>query len=107
MTAYDDYGMPVGAYSEPETLTHQARRVARAFALYRVKPEAERMIRGLRSENWTWRKLLSLVKVAVVVWWFAVYYGERSAIQNSVEQCRWENWENWVCSTRLLESLIN
>ncbi|KAF1969000.1 hypothetical protein BU23DRAFT_558035 [Bimuria novae-zelandiae CBS 107.79] len=95
MTAYDDYGMPVGAYAEPESLAHQAWRVARAFALYRVKPEVDRRWAGIKRGGWSVRRVLSAVRVLVVVWWVAVYLGERSAIRNAVDACRWENWENW------------
>ena len=96
MTVYDDYGMPADAYSEPESLTQQAWRVARAFALYRVKPELDRRWNGVRRGEWSFRRLLSVVNVLVVVWSVAVYLGERSAIRNAVDACRWETWENWV-----------
>ncbi|KAJ4296280.1 hypothetical protein N0V90_006325 [Kalmusia sp. IMI 367209] len=95
MSAYDDYGMPVGAYSEPESLAHQAWRVARAFTVYRVKPELDKRWSGIRRGDWSFRRLLSAVRVLVVVWWVAVYLGERSAIRNHVDACRWENWEKW------------
>jgi hypothetical protein len=101
MTNYDDYGMPLGAYSEPESLSHQAWRVARAFVIYRVKPEAERSWNGLRGGGWSWRRAFSLVKVLCLIWLVVVYRGERSAIRNSVEDCRWEKWENWVCFLEL------
>ena len=96
MTEYDDYGIPADAYSESESLTHQAWRVARAFALYRVKPELDRRWRGVRSGGWSFRRVLSVVNVLIGVWWVVLYLGERSAIRNAVEACRWEKWENWV-----------
>ncbi|KAF1999313.1 hypothetical protein P154DRAFT_493753 [Amniculicola lignicola CBS 123094] len=95
MTGYDDYGLPVGAYSEPEGLGRQAYRVARAFLLYRVKPVAERGIHQMRSGRWTWRSLFSLVRVLIVGWCFVVFWGERRLFANSVDACEWENWENW------------
>ncbi|KAF2253176.1 hypothetical protein BU26DRAFT_477187 [Trematosphaeria pertusa] len=95
MTAFDDYGMPVGAYSEPESLTHQAWRVARAFAVYRVKPAVEKRIRGLRQREWSWRRILSLVRVLVLVWWVMLYLGERRHFTKAVDECRWEKWETW------------
>ncbi|KAF2682706.1 hypothetical protein K458DRAFT_306429 [Lentithecium fluviatile CBS 122367] len=95
MTDYDDYGMPFGAYSEPESLAHQAWGVARAFVIFRAKPEAERRWNNARGSGWNWRGWISLVKVLCVVWLVAVYRGERSAIRNSVEDCRWEKWEKW------------
>lgn len=102
MTDYDDYGMPVGAYSEPEKLTHQAWRVARAFFIFRVRPEVEKRWDSVRRGGWNWRIWISMVKVLCVVWLVVVYRGERSAIRNSVDDCRWEKWENWVGFTGLL-----
>ncbi|KAF2118314.1 hypothetical protein BDV96DRAFT_569647 [Lophiotrema nucula] len=94
MTGYDDYGMPVGAYAEPESLTHQAYRVARAFVIYRAIPAAQQ----IRGSNWSWRKSLSLVKVLIVVWFITLYWGERSVFKGSVDHCRWEQWEKWDAS---------
>lgn len=96
MTEYDDYGIPADAYSEPESLTHQAWRVARAFALYRVKPELSRTWNRARRREWSLRRVLSVVNVLIVAWWVAVYMGERSAIWNAVDACSWEKWESWV-----------
>lgn len=101
MTAYDDYGMPVGtAYAEPENLPQQAWRVARAFAFYRVKPALERGWRDMKRGGWReggFRRQFTLVKVCVVLWWVVVYWGERSAIPNSIDACQWDKWEKWVC----------
>ncbi|KAL5438584.1 hypothetical protein PMIN06_010216 [Paraphaeosphaeria minitans] len=95
MTTYDEYGMPVGAYAEPETLAHQAWRVARAFALYRVKPELDKKWSTIKRRDWSLRRLLGAVRVLILVWWAAVYLGERSAIRNAMDACRWEKWEQW------------
>lgn len=107
MSKFDDYGMPVGAYSEPESLVHQAWRVARAFAIYRVKPVFEKRWKDPRNGNWSWRRILSLVKVLVVVWWITLYWGERSSFDGSIDSCRWENWETWVCATALLVKILS
>ena len=96
MTSYDDYGMPVGVYSEPESLTHQALRLARAFAVYRVKPAVERQAHRLRHGNWTFRGLFSVVRVLLVLWIITLYWGERSLFDDALESCRWEDWEDWV-----------
>ncbi|ORY19382.1 hypothetical protein BCR34DRAFT_471969 [Clohesyomyces aquaticus] len=95
MTDYDDYGMPVGAYGEPESLTKQALRVARAFAIYRVKPAVEKKLHHLRSGDWSWRRIVTLVKILIAVWFVQLYLGERRAFDGSIDSCRWENWENW------------
>lgn len=92
MTTYDDYGMPVDAYGEPESLAHQAWRVARAFVLYRLKPRWQESRR-----RWHWKSILSLGKVLIVIWLVTLYYGERAMFKSSVGSCEWENWESWVC----------
>ncbi|KAF2634957.1 hypothetical protein P280DRAFT_523620 [Massarina eburnea CBS 473.64] len=98
MTQFDDYGMPMGVAYEPESFTHYTWRAARAFAVYTVKPEMERRWMVFKRRDGGWKGWFTLVKVCVLVWWVVVYWGERSAIQNSVEECRWENWENWDSS---------
>ncbi|CAI6331531.1 unnamed protein product [Periconia digitata] len=99
MTAYDDYGVPVGVtFAEPESLPQQAWRVSRAFAFYRLKPSLERRWRDIKGRRWTeggFRRWFTLVKFCVVVWWVVVYWGERSAIPSSIEACRWDSWEKW------------
>ncbi|KAF2278133.1 uncharacterized protein EI97DRAFT_414390 [Westerdykella ornata] len=90
MTAYDDYGMPVDAYGEPESLAHQAWRVARAFVLYRLKPRWNESRR-----RWRWRSILSVGRILIVIWLVALYYGERGVFKSSVASCEWERWENW------------
>ncbi|KAF2750692.1 hypothetical protein M011DRAFT_437083 [Sporormia fimetaria CBS 119925] len=91
MTTYDDYGMPVGAYSEPESLTHQALRVARAFVLYRVRPRWRQVMGG----SWSWRRMSSVSRVLVLLWVVMMYWGERTVFKNSIAECKWENWERW------------
>ncbi|KAF2270697.1 hypothetical protein CC78DRAFT_485617 [Lojkania enalia] len=91
MTNYDDYGVPVGAYREPESLTHQAFRVARAFVLYRLKPR----IQQIRDGKWSWRRSISLGKIIIAVWFITLYWGERKVFNSSIDSCRWEAWEKW------------
>ncbi|KAF2468211.1 uncharacterized protein BDR25DRAFT_290911 [Lindgomyces ingoldianus] len=95
MTSYDDYGMPVGAYSEPESLGKQALRVARAFVLYRIKPAADKKFHALTDRNWSWRGILSLVRILIAIWFVTLYWGERSAFNSAIGSCRWESWEKW------------
>jgi hypothetical protein len=97
MASYDDYGMPVGAYAEPESLTHQAWRVARAFAVYRLKPAAQKSLNRIKAGDWSWRRWLTLVKVLIVVWYWTVYWGERRVFNSSTRSCEWDLWETWVC----------
>lgn len=96
MTTFDDYGMPVGAYAEPESLTRQALRVARAFFLYRVKPGVERSGHKLKNRNWTLRSFLTLTNVLVAFWFYTLYSGERTQFNATVNSCRWEEWERWA-----------
>ncbi|KAF3046505.1 hypothetical protein E8E12_010352 [Didymella heteroderae] len=90
MTEYDDFGVPVGAYQEPDSFTGQTYRTARAFFLYRVKPFVES-----RVTQWRWKRLFSLANALVVTWWFVVYWGERGAFNSAVGSCNWDAWENW------------
>ena len=92
MTEYDNYGIPVGAYTEPDSFTGQTYRTARAFFIYRVKPFVEKRITKGR-----WRNVLSLANALVVIWWVVVYWGERGAFNSAVRSCNWNTWENWVC----------
>jgi hypothetical protein len=105
MVVYDDYGVPT-AYSEPETLTRQAYRTARAFAIYRVKPIVQRGIFAIRHGNWTWRGLVTAVRVLVLVWFVVLYWGERMVFKDSIDACRWQDWENWVCSITSLQNIV-
>ncbi|OAL56046.1 hypothetical protein IQ07DRAFT_557981 [Pyrenochaeta sp. DS3sAY3a] len=95
MTSYDDYGIPVGAYSEPESLTVQAWRVARAFYLYRIRPLAERRAGAVKRGNWSIKRGFTLVRALVLVWWVVLYWGERGVFNGAVESCSWERWEKW------------
>ena len=97
MTTYDEYGVPVGAYSEPESLTHQAWRLARAFFLYRIRPAVQERRNALRSANWSLRRLFTLVNALVVLWWTVLYWGERGVFDGAIESCDWDKWEDWVC----------
>ncbi|KAL7771243.1 hypothetical protein CFE70_001186 [Pyrenophora teres f. teres 0-1] len=95
MTTYDEYGVPVGAYSEPESLTHQAWRLARAFFLYRIRPAVQARTNALRSANWGVKRLFTLVNALVVLWWVVLYWGERGVFNSAIKSCNWDKWENW------------
>lgn len=100
-SSYDDYGMPVGAYSDPESLTHQAYRVARAFIVYRAKPFIYKIL-GIRSGGgggpWNWKSIFSLGRLLVLIWVVVVWQFERGAFRGSgvIDGCSWEGWEKWV-----------
>ena len=112
MTTYDEYGIPVGAYSEPESLTHQAWRLGRAFFLYRIRPAVQGKRNELRSGNCSFKRLFTLVNGLVLLWWVVLYWGERGIFNSAVESCHWDKWEDWVrlyltISTRLCETNRN
>lgn len=96
MTEYDDYGVPVGAYQEPDSFTGQTYRTARAFYAYRVRPFVHE-----RVANGRWKRVFSLANALVVIWWVVVYWGERGAFDSAVGGCNWDAWEDWVCHTRV------
>ncbi|KAF2831229.1 hypothetical protein CC86DRAFT_463171 [Ophiobolus disseminans] len=95
MTTYDDYGVPVGAYSEPEGLMHQAWRVARAFYLYRIRPLVGRGFNGLKRGDWSFKRLFTLVNALVLLWWAVLYWGERGIFNGAINTCDWDTWEKW------------
>lgn len=105
MTEYDDYGIPVGAYQEPEGLGHQAWRVARAFYLYRIRPLVGSSVNTVQRGNWSYKRLLTLANALVVLWWAVLYWGESGAFNGNIESCSWDKWENWA-SQKLSMSTI-
>ena len=96
MTTYDEYGIPVGAYSEPENLTAQAGRLVKAFFRYRVRPLVEKRYNALRGGEWRLRNIFSLVNALVVLWWVVLRWGERAVFDKAVQSCAWDKWEKWV-----------
>jgi hypothetical protein len=99
MTEYDDYGIPVGAYQEPEGLRNQAWRVVRAFYLYRLRPLAGTGYDVLRRRDWSFKRLFTLANALVLLWWAVLYWGESGAFTSAIESCSWDKWENWVCDS--------
>lgn len=100
MTEYDDYGVPVGAFVEPEDFRGQAWRTAKAFYLYRLRPLAKQGYNEVKRGDWSWRRLLTLANVLVVLWWVVLYWGEKGTFNGTIESCSWDKWENWVCYTQ-------
>ncbi|KAF2846836.1 hypothetical protein T440DRAFT_482257 [Plenodomus tracheiphilus IPT5] len=95
MTTYDEYGVPVGAYSEPESLTTQAWRLARALYMYRIRPLAHGRLNAIKRAQWSFKRLFTLVNALVVTWWAVLYWGERGVFHGAIEDCHWDRWENW------------
>lgn len=96
MTQYDDYGVPVGAYQEPEGLVHQTWRTARAVYLYKIRPLSGEGFRLLKRQDWSFNRWFTLANVLVVLWWVVLYWGERGVFNGNVDSCSWDKWENWV-----------
>ncbi|KAH3996973.1 hypothetical protein HBI56_126670 [Parastagonospora nodorum] len=95
MTEYDDYGIPVGAFVEPEDFRGQAWRTARAFYLYRVRPLAWQSYTAVRRADWSFRRWFTLANALVVLWWVVLYWGETGTFDGSIKSCSWDRWENW------------
>jgi hypothetical protein len=95
MTKYDDYGIPVGAYQEPEGLTNQAWRVVR------LRPFAGKGYNAIRRGDWSFRRLLTLSNILVLLWWVVLYWGERGTFNAAIESCNWDKWEDWVSHTHM------
>lgn len=96
MTTYDEYGIPVGAYSEPENLATQAWRLLRVLWVYRARPIVQGRYSAFRRGDWSFRRVCTLVNALVLVWWAVLYWGERGVFNGAVESCNWERWEDWV-----------
>ncbi|KAH9879305.1 hypothetical protein J1614_002744 [Plenodomus biglobosus] len=95
MTTYDEYGVPVGAYSEPESLATQAWRLARALFVYRIRPIAQGRFLACKRGQWSFKRLVTLANALVVLWWVVLYWGERGVFNGVIEDCHWDRWENW------------
>ncbi|KAI8939920.1 hypothetical protein NX059_003648 [Plenodomus lindquistii] len=95
MTTYDEYGVPVGAYSEPESLRTQAWRLARALFVYRIRPMAQDRFLALKRGQWSFKRLATLVNALVLTWWVVLYWGERGVFNGAIDGCHWDRWENW------------
>ncbi|KAF2132533.1 hypothetical protein P153DRAFT_332833 [Dothidotthia symphoricarpi CBS 119687] len=98
MTAHDevdDWGVPVGAYQDPDNLPAQMLSLVRAYVVYRMKPAVVRRYHALRRRNWSPRQLFTLVNALVLVWWVVLYWGERGVFEGAVGKCSWEGWEDW------------
>jgi ethanolamine phosphate phosphodiesterase len=96
MTEYDDYGIPVGAYQEPEGLLPQTWRTMRAFYLYRLRPLAISGFYEIMGRDWTYRRLFTFTNALVVLWWVVLYWGESGVFNGNIESCSWDKWEKWV-----------
>jgi hypothetical protein len=68
-----------------------------------------RIPRSLRRWERNWRfspkSILSLPHLFIVVWVVLLLWGERWVFNSSVEECRWEDWERWVCYSYLFGGL--
>ncbi|KAH9873531.1 hypothetical protein IAQ61_004155 [Plenodomus lingam] len=94
-TTYDEYGVPVGAYSEPESLTTQAWRLARALFRYRIRPTAQSRLGGFKRGQGSFKRLATLANALVVLWWLVLCWGERGVFNRAIGNCHWDRWENW------------
>ncbi|KAL5115312.1 hypothetical protein ACEQ8H_006825 [Pleosporales sp. CAS-2024a] len=95
MTQYDDYGIPVGAFVEPEDVVGQARRTAKAFYQYRLRPLGFRGYHAARRWDWSFRRQCTLANALAVLWWVVLYWGERGTFNSTIATCSWDKWEHW------------
>lgn len=42
-----------------------------------------------------------------IVWMYVLWWGERTVFRQSVDQCLWEKWENWVGLISLLHGKVD
>ncbi|KAF2498361.1 hypothetical protein BU16DRAFT_481200 [Lophium mytilinum] len=98
MTAYDDYGFPVGAqnqYPPPPSFAARILHQLHAFAIQYIIPWLSEKYQQWRTGRWTIRSVLTLVKGIALVWFVVLYWGERSVFTSSIANCQWDNWEKW------------
>lgn len=43
------------------------------------------------------RRLLTLPAAIFALWFFVLLWGERSVFHSSIDACKWDQWEKWVC----------
>lgn len=101
----DDWGVPVGAYQDPDSLAGQMWSLARAYLVYRCKPAVVSQYQALRRRNWSPRRLFTLANALVLLWGAVLYWGERAVFDGAVGRCSWDGWENWVCRGRLWDRM--
>lgn len=50
-------------------------------------------------------RLVTLANLLILLWFWVLWWGERSVFRDSLEGCAWGNWEAWVkLSSLTLES---
>lgn len=59
-----------------------------------VKKDLIRIRRG----EWQWNSILNIPTALILLWIFALWWGEVGTFRSSVDHCDWHTWERWVCS---------
>lgn len=45
------------------------------------------------------KRLVNVTNVLILVWFCAIWWGERLTFSNSLAACQWHQWEQWVSDT--------
>lgn len=53
---------------------------------------------------WRPRDLLGVPLLLIIIWMVVLWWGEEAIFRRKVEDCAWDRWESWVCTTLLRRS---
>jgi hypothetical protein len=53
------------------------------------------------------RRLLRLPTAIFALWFFVLLWGERRVFSSSIDACKWDQWEKWVCLAHAYRMLIH
>ena len=60
-------------------------------------PPGGRSRGDLKALGWRiFRRVVTVVNLVILFWVWTLWWGERAVFQESLEGCRWGNWEKWV-----------
>lgn len=52
---------------------------------------------GLQKICWRFVRRVFTVPIALILLWFwTLWWGERTVFQESLDKCVWDKWEKWV-----------
>lgn len=52
------------------------------------------------------KSIFTIPNAIILLWLFSIRWGERKIFEDHINQCLWENWEDWVSNHGWLLQLI-
>lgn len=107
------YPRNTGAYSLPSFNQHQSSRPQNIFSRVwdSIPPAAKQWLPGSvsggigrhrESEGIKTtavnivKRIFTIPNAIILLWMFAIRWGERTVFQDSINKCLWDSWEEWV-----------